>query len=461
MTDSSDNRNGAQGKGPGFEVSVGIGTGSERSPARESDPRAPFRILVAGDFTARAHRGVRESASRWASLRPARVDLDRLDEVLGRWCPEVDVPLPGGGSVHLRFKELEDFRPERIAEAPALDRLLEAERSGSPAPDPAADGLLDRILSGAADEELPEEPSGSPFEESLRAALHDPAVRAMEAAWRGIELLVKRLDLDGTGLELHLLDVSRPELEEALLEGDVQKSPLHRLLVERAAGTAGGTPWGALVLLETFGDEAPEMRLLSCLARLGSLAGTPVLAAASPRLVGCRSLAESPDPDDWDAADPALELTWTTVRHMPESAYLALALPRFLVRLPYGERTASVEGFDFEELSDPPRHEEYLWGCPALFLALLLGLGYEEEGWNLSPGDPNGLQGLPLAFEEEDGESVAKPCAEGVTTIRGAEQMGEAGLVPLVTIRGTDTVKIGLFRSIAEPWAPLAGRWKG
>jgi len=46
-----------------------------------------------------------------------------------------------------------------------------------------------------------------------------------------------------------------------------------------------------------------------------------------------------------------------------------------------------------------------------------------------------------------------------VMTIRGAERIGEAGLVPLITIRGTGTVKIGLLRSIAEPYAPLAGRW--
>jgi type VI secretion system protein ImpC len=388
------------------------------------------------------------------------VDLDRLDDLLARWCPEVDVPLPGGGAVSLKFRELDDFRPERIAESPALDRLRESERTGRPAAPAVPAGLLDRVLGGAADEEIEAAAPGSPFAESLRAALHSPAVRELEAAWRGVEFLVKRLDLDGTGLEIHLLDVSRAELEEALLEGDAAAPPLRRLLAETPGSGSATPPWAALVLLESFGAEADEMRLVARLAALGTATNTPVLAGASARLLGCESLEESPDPDDWSPGSyGGLEVAWAVVRHLPESSRLALALPRFLLRLPYGGRTASVEGFEFEELSSPPRHEEYLWGSSSLFLALLLGLAFSEAGWKLTPGDPNGIGGLPLAFEEEDGESVAKPCAEAVLTIRAAEAIGEAGLVPLLTIRGTDAVKAGIFGSIAEPWAPLGGRW--
>lgn len=453
---------------PEFGVSVGIGVSGAPQPARESDPNAPFRLLVAGDFTGRGRRGVRESAARWASLRPARVDLDRLEEVLARWSPEVEVALDGAGgrTAALRFRELDDFRPERIAEAEALDRLRESERGGErrPAAPAASAALLDRILGGeAADEveELPEE--SSLFAGALRSVLHAPAVRELEAAWRGIDFLVRRLDLDGTGLEVHLLDVSRGELEDALLEGDSGAPALRKLLFEApgsGTGISATPPWAALVLLESFGHDAEEMRLVARLAALGTACGTPVLAGASARLLGCDSLAETPDPDDWrPEAYGGLEVAWAVVRSLPESSRIALALPRVLLRLPYGERTASVDGFEFEELSSPPRHEEYLWGAPSLFLALLLGLAFSDAGWKLTPGDPNGIGGLPLAFEEEDGESVAKPCAEAVLTIRAAEAIGEAGLVPLLTIRGTDAVKAGIFGSIAEPYSPLSGRW--
>lgn len=448
---------------PRHETSVGVGVTTSPAPARESDPDAPFRILVLGDFTARRHRGIREPASVWATRRPSRVDLDRLDELLGRWSPDLAVPLADGATVRLRLREMEDFRPERVAEAPPLAGLVaaESEFAARPAPPTVTAGLLDRVLGGESEDESAPPPPETGLGEALRSVLHSPAFRASEAAWRGAEFLVHRLDLDGTGLEVHLLDLSRPELEEALLEGDVERSPLFRLLGEKASGTPGETPWAALVLLESFGEKAADALLLARLARLGSLTRTPVLAGASPRLVGAKSLAETPDPDDWRPdADPELEIAWTVLRHLPETAWLALALPRFLLRLPYGSRTSSVEGFDFEELSTPPRHEEYLWGCPSLVLALLLGRGFLEDGWALAPRG-GGVRDLPLAFETDDGDTVAKPCGEALLTIRAAQEIGEAGLCPLLTLKGTDTIQVRAFQSIAEGHAPPAGRWGG
>ena len=31
--------------------------------------------------------------------------------------------------------------------------------------------------------------------------------------------------------------------------------------------------------------------------------------------------------------------------------------------------------------------------------------------------------------------------------------------MPLLWLKGTDTARLGIFQSIAEPAAPLAGRW--
>ena len=45
----------------------------------------------------------------------------------------------------------------------------------------------------------------------MRALLHVPAFQALEAAWRAVFLLVRRLDTDSQ-LKLYLIDVSKPEL---------------------------------------------------------------------------------------------------------------------------------------------------------------------------------------------------------------------------------------------------------
>ena len=45
---------------------------------------------------------------------------------------------------------------------------------------------------------------------------------------------------------------------------------------------------------------------------------------------------------------------------------LGLALPRFLLRLPYGKDSSPVEEFDFEEMPVGSDHDGNLWGNPAI-----------------------------------------------------------------------------------------------
>src|SRR5438093_12822521 len=47
----------------------------------------------------------------------------------------------------------------------------------------------------------------------MRAVLHHPDFQALEAAWRGLYFLVRRLETDVT-LKLYLLDVTKAELAQ-------------------------------------------------------------------------------------------------------------------------------------------------------------------------------------------------------------------------------------------------------
>jgi type VI secretion system protein ImpC len=144
---------------------------------------------------------------------------------------------------------------------------------------------------------------------------------------------------------------------------------------------------------------------------------------------------------------------------LTQANWLGLALPRFLLRLPYGKQTESTETFAFEEFLAAPRHEDYLWGNPALACAYLLGEAFSESGWNLRPGEINEINGLPAHVYRADGESVLKPCAEALLTEDAAEAILDQGLMPLLSMKGSDSVRSVRFQSIAEPAAPFAGRW--
>lgn len=440
-------------------IDVRLEAEADSRPARADDD-APFRVLIAGDFTGRAARGLSETGSALGERRVIRVDLDSLDATIARLEPQVRLR---DGDV-LRLRELDDFLPDmlfsRIGRFGALKEAARADAARrSAASREASASLLDRILSGEAQEEAPSADAADGPTELMRSILGSGAFRTLEASWRGVDFLLRRLDADGP-LTLHLVDVSPGELRDDLLAGDdLATSGLFRLLVEKTVGTPGGQPWAALVVLGSFGPSRSDAEALGRLARIAAQAGTAVLAGAEPGLVGCASLAATPDPDDWSAPSGDGADAWAALRRLPEARHVGLALPRLLLRLPYGKETNAVDAFDFEELSTPPQHEEYLWGSPSLATALLLGEAFLEDGWSLRPGSAQEISGLPFALVSEGGEKRAVPCAETLFTVRAMQAVTAKGLMPLLTMKGTDTVRLATFRSIAEGDAELAGLW--
>ncbi|HEY0006577.1 MAG TPA: type VI secretion system contractile sheath large subunit [Pyrinomonadaceae bacterium] len=292
----------------------------------------------------------------------------------------------------------------------------------------------------------------------MRSILHHADFQALESAWRALYFLVSRLET-GTQLKLYLLDLSKDELVQSLNSmDDLQSSGIYRLLVEETTGTLGGVPWAVLAANYTFDLTLEEIELLSLAGLLARLARAPFIAAASPHFLGCHSLASTPDPDDWQRpveaeAGPA----WQALRQQPEAAYLGLALPRFLVRLPYGAETEPTERFDFEEMAEGASHESYLWANPSFGCAYLLAHAFSLNGWEMRPGIVQEIEGLPLHVYREEGESRVKPCAETLFTMRAAEQVLNQGLMPLLSFRDSDTIRLGLFQSIAG--TALKGRW--
>lgn len=292
----------------------------------------------------------------------------------------------------------------------------------------------------------------------MGAILHNPDFQALEAAWRATFLLVRQLET-GSQLKIYLVDISKQELAEDLSSAtNLRDTGLYRLLVEQSVETPGAEPWSVIVGNYSFGSATENTELLSRIAKIASRARAPFLAAASPRLLGCSSWATTPQPRDWKAAPPELARAWAEVRRLPEANAVGLALPRFLLRLPYGKKTSPLESFDFEEFPEPV-HEDYLWGNPGFAVALLLAQSFSEAGWQMRPGTAMEIDRLPLHVCVRAGESVSKPCSEVLLTEDAVERILETGLMPLVSFKDQDRVRLARFQSIADPPRGLAGRW--
>jgi len=259
-------------------------------------------------------------------------------------------------------------------------------------------------------------------------------------------------------LKLYLIDISKDELAADLTEAvELSSTGSYQLLVEETARSFGGDPWALLTGNYYFDNSTDDGNILGRLAKIAWAAGAPFIAGASEKILGCESLYKTPDPEAWKK--PQKNKTWDALRRLPEAPYLGLALPRFLLRLPYGEDADPISSFDFEEMPYASIHNLYLWGNASIACTYLIAGAFIRNEWNLKPGSVLDIENLPLHLYKEAGESRTKPCAEVVFTKEAAELVLEKGLMPLLSLKNQDRVRLARFQSMAYPPENLAGRW--
>jgi type VI secretion system protein ImpC len=461
---------------------------AEAEPLRvNSDVEDPFRILVLGDFSGRG-----------ASVaRPMEVDRDNLDQVMHTLSPEAAISL---GDKHrksftLKFGALEDFEPDSLFERCELFRLIgnpgqgaphsnvvqpAAERSfqadaarsscgslldalaeqhdaagdpaqGKPAPPRARDELQEIIerITGPHLQRRPDAQASQAAAERaellgllMRAILHEPHFQTLEAAWRSLDFLIRNIE---DRIQVYLFDISKERLAADLLQNpEFRSTHAYRVMVEESVRTPGAEPWTLFVGNYAFDrNSQSDVDLLLQLGLLARAARAPFLAEAVPH-----------------SGEPTAAFqSWQTLRESSHATWLGLAIPRLLLRLPYGKDTATVASFDFEEMPEGPRHPEYVWGNPAFGCAYLLALSFSRLGWSFRPDMHREIGGLPLYIYKREGVMHAQPCAEVLLTESDWDELLDQGLMPFVSVKGRDSVRLIRFQSIAAPLAALSGRW--
>ena len=373
----------------------------------------PAHYLILGDFGGRA-------------TEPLAVDRDNFDAVMAK----LQVNLAGAP-----FSELEDFHPDRLFRNFGLfrefDRAQGEAKETSHQPIPQADvgellrssSLLEQIAGGgdpferyvrdlarahAAPAEFSDPQGDAALGERMRGLLHHPRFQAVEAAWRGLDFVIRSDSGDESGTRIRIAHFPKAEAARDLLNAkSLGETHAHTLLSARK--------WRAVIGLYAFGPDTVDIEFLGRMGLLAAHIGAPFIAEGSV-----------------DMGDH-----WEELRAIPEASYLGLALPRFLLRLPYGARTSAIDSFPFEEMPAAPVHAHYLWGNPALaFLTLL------------TAGGALNLEGLPLHTYQNEGEWQMTPCAEVWMTETQVLALIELGLMPLVSFRDSDRVRLAGFRAI-------------
>ena len=330
----------------------------------------------------------------------------------------------------------------------AIDKLLEKAMKGHIVPESDA---AQQVYFDAIDQALGD---------LMNQILYHPDFQALESLWRSVEFLISRLELD-EDLQLVLLDVSKDELMQDLRQSDfkLKQSELYRLLIEQGVAVPGTEPWSLMVGLYCFDNSEDDTRLLAALGTVGAHAGGPFLAQANTTLLGCNSLVNSSNPHDWNADDEEGQKRWDTLRASESAKWIGLALPRMLLRLPYGTDTDEIDSFVFQEVTDASDHQRFLWGNPAVGCAVLIGQAFTERGWLMAPGDILNLGELPAYSFLADDEHKILPCAEVYLAETAVDKILEQGLIPMMSLHNSDRIQLLRFQSIASPACALAGIW--
>ena len=415
-----------------------------------------------GDFSGRSDRAP------VSARKPILADRDNFDEILGKL--EVTVDLPTG---RIRIGNLDHFHPDHVyasysafgdfreirAKLGDPDTFAEAAREllgEKPAPMPTSSGGLLDLIAGETGTAAPAARPANALQDFIddamrshlvakqdprapelirqvddiasdlmRMILNNENFKAIEAAWRTVYHLVRRLET-GPELKIYLIDVTKEELAANIED-------VYRMLVQRS------DPWAVIAGNYAFG--IGDLTVLGLMGRIASKTQTSFLAEADGSLLGG-------------------DAQWETFRQTAEAAHVGLALPRVLVRMPYGKGTVPCEAFDFEEISGKPDAKHMLFGSPAYFATMLIGEAFTSYGWTLTPGMSQEISDLPVYTYEENGENKAFPCSEIELTEEAAEALMDEGFMPLAALRNSDVVRLVRFQSVAAPSTALPGKWQ-
>lgn len=282
---------------------------------------------------------------------------------------------------------------------------------------------------------------------------HHPHFMRLEAAWRGLAFLVERAA--GPRVTIRLLQAR----QEDLLDDYRRKPHFSRTeLFRKVAGEYqlfGGVPLALVIGVYDVGHGARDLELLEFMSELGTSLHVPFVTAASAALLNLDSFAELPLPRDLAKITTTMDYEkWRSFRGREEARHVALALPRFVLRDPYGRSGTVVESFDYEESADGRRHDHVLWGNPAFVIGACIARLFDRTGWFADvarAGRSELLDGLAMVPARTDFDAVPRGTTEVTIADRRARELAELGLVPLKAWKGTRRLIVDGMQTMCRP----------
>ena len=290
----------------------------------------------------------------------------------------------------------------------------------------------------------------------LNEIMHNPELQRLEGTWRGLKYLLSQSTTNSM-LKIKVLNTSKKELLRDLQRApEFDQSALFKKVYEEEFGVFGGHPFGSIVADYEFGKSGQDTELLEKMSQVAAAAHAPLLTNAAADMFNLDSFTQLDAPRDLGKVFDTTEYAkWKSFRESEDARYVSLALPRMLLREPFGKATVPLEAFDYEEGVDGTDHSKYLWGGAAWALASRVTQAFSKYGWcaTIRGVESGGLvEGLPVHNFRTDSGDVAMKCpTETPITDRREKELADLGFVPLVHCKGTDKAAFFSVQSAQKP----------
>jgi len=275
--------------------------------------------------------------------------------------------------------------------------------------------------------------------EQINVIIHHEEFQQVESAWRGLHYLVNNTETDEM-LKIRVFNISKKDLGRTLkkFRGTAwDQSPIFKKVYGEEYDQFGGQPYGLLIGDYYFDHGPQDVALLGDIAQVAAAAHAPFIASAKPEVMQMDNWNELANPRDLTKIFLTPEYAaWRALRESDDSRYLGLCLPRFLSRLPYGEKTEPVEEFHFEEDTAGADSSKFCWTNAAYAMGTNITRAFKMYGWcTRIRGIESGgaVEELPAyTFPTDDGGTDMKCPTEIAIGDRREAELAKNGFMPLV-----------------------------
>jgi len=264
--------------------------------------------------------------------------------------------------------------------------------------------------------------------------------KKIEGAWRGLKFMVDRTDFS-QNIGIEMISTTKDELIEDFEDApDVTRSGLYKHVYSAEYGQFGGKPYGAIIGGYSVNPTAQDMKLLQDMASVSAMSHAPFIASAGPKFFGLDSFQGMPALKDLESIFEGPQyVKWNGFRDTDDARNVALTVPRFMLRSPYGEDN-QVKEFNYQD-GIGTNFEKLCWGSAAYAFAANMSRSFAKYRWCpniVGPQSGGEVLDLPVYKYQENGETKIYSPTEVMLSDRQEFELAEQGFMGLIARKGTD-----------------------